>query len=788
MKTKTKLHEWFLKFDRTLSEKKWWRTTKTNMGNMFYTLKLFFSNFHLLIARTLAEGRWSRFLMLFINFIILTLGTSIVLFFAYGGICLEENVIKYGDHPYEPVNVFDAAYYLLFTNGGQNLYIGSHWVGIAITSFGILFIAVLTSMFTNYFERVGQNYLSGESTFLMKNHVVIIGTHDVLYSILNSKMGNKKTHFLIMTSKDVIQKRREILSFIDNQIDNNQIVFMYGDRTSGKDINRLSLAYAKEVFIIGDSEEIDSIEPYRDSNNMDCVELIAENPAVEKLRNDNNKLPCHVMFEYQTTFVAFQFSKMGDSYKEHIDFLPFNFYDMWAQKILVAGETDKKGEKLKYEYLDTLPNGCYIDKNSEKSVHLIVIGITKMGVALGIQAAQICHFPNFISDNSKRTRITFIDAEADVEFNYMNGRYNNLFNIARHRIVDLSSDKNESELKESELKEQEKPWDNDNSWLDVEWEFIKGRVESPNVQTYIKDCCEDKSHIVTLAVCLTRSHQSIATAMFLPTSVFENCLQILVYQRLSGTIIDTIAKSDTTKEQYRYNKLRPFGMIDCGYDPKFEKEINNQAKYIAYVYDSYYRTTIGNKEIMAWDERLVNFNDIFLSWVEYSSYEDFWSKKKQVWEKISCQLNSLSIRTKLRSIGVLIPNNRECSIENISSIIDNEIGNMQIVEHNRWNMEKLLTGYRALTDEERHELNELWDAWHNPHLSEDEKENQRQKWANKRKQLKEWPHRAHLDLCSFDVLKTCEEETILTHDIKLNAAIPYILQKENIITTTKQPS
>ena len=123
-------------------------------------------------------------------------------------------------------------------------------------------------------------------------------------------------------------------------------------------------------------------------------------------------------------------------------------------------------------------------------------------------------------------------------------------------------------------------------------------------------------------------------------------------------------------------------------------------------------------------------------------------------------------------------------MECIISKINEEIDYMQIVEHNRWNMEKLLTGYRALTDEERNELNNLWDAWHNPRLSEEEKNNERKKWANKRKQLKEWPHRAHLDICSFDVLKTCEEGTILTHDIKLNAAIPYILQKR--ITDTTQ--
>lgn len=55
------------------------------------------------------------------------------------------------------------------------------------------------------------------------------------------------------------------------------------------------------------------------------------------------------------------------------------------------------------------------------------------------------------------------------------------------------------------------------------------------------------------------------------------------------------------------------------------------------------------------------------------------------------------------------------------------------------------------------------------------------KWKDYRKMLKEWPYRAHLDLCSFDDLKNREEEDILKHDIKLNLAIPYIMRKEGKI-------
>ena len=223
---------------------------------MSHKVKLFYSNVRLRFARILAERKWSRFIWIALSVIVLISVTSLVLGYAYGGFCIKT---EYGASPYKPDNIIDAAYYLLFTNGGQNLYDGSdHWLGIIITTFGIVFIAVLTSMITNAFERISQNYLTGESTFLMEGHVVIIGTSDVIYSILSSKKKNPKTRFLIMTSQDVIEKRREVLSFL-NETCSDSIVFLHGDRTSSKDIDRLSIAYASEVFIIGDSEENDSL-------------------------------------------------------------------------------------------------------------------------------------------------------------------------------------------------------------------------------------------------------------------------------------------------------------------------------------------------------------------------------------------------------------------------------------------------------------------------------------------------------------------------------------------------
>ncbi len=737
--------------------------------NMFiYKIRLFISNIRLSFCRSLAEGRWYRVVLPIIIFVVFT---AIYLGSVYGGFCLSEKAIKYGEDPYSPTNVFDAAFYLMFNNGGENMYEGAHLVGILITSLGIVIIAILTSIITNAFDRIGQKFLSGESSFLMNDHIVIIGTSDVIYSILKSKKDSIK-RFLIMTNHDVISKRREILSFLEDKSFRKRIVFIYGDRTSQKDMERLSLAYAKEVYIIGDNEESDTIESYRDSNNMDCVTIIAENQQVKKLRKEGNKLPCHVMFEYQTTFVSFQFSEMGDSFKNDMDFLPFYFYDMWAQKVLLACEKNDNAAKSKYNYLDTLPNDKgYINKESEESVHLIIVGLTKMGMALGLQAAQVCHFPNFITDNKRRTRITFIDADADIEFNYFNGRYGDMLKCARHRYINLTND----------CRETKKLWENDDSWLDVEWEFVKGRVESPNVRSYMEEACNDKTRIVTVAVCLTRSHQSIATAMSLPAIVLQNSLQILVYQRLSGTIIDKIATSTDSKTEYRYKPLRPFGMIDCGYDPEFEKEIIQRAKYISYVYDSYYKTNQDNSEIEKkerdWDVNLDHYNDVFNMYASFKNYDECWGKKK-VWEKLSCRYNAALLDTRLRSIGVILGNNNTYSLGYISNRIKEEISNLQRVEHNRWNVEKLLSGYRTLTEQELQTLTAEWNIWNDSNISDEDRNNAKNNWDGYRKSLKDWPQRAHLDLCSFDMLQKREEKTILEHDVKLNLAIPYILKKE----------
>lgn len=78
--------------------------------------------------------------------------------------------------------------------------------------------------------------------------------------------------------------------------------------------------------------------------------------------------------------------------------------------------------------------------DSDKTVHLVILGMSRMGVALGTFAAQLLHFPNFCRGHSKKSRITFIDANADREMDFFRNRYRGLFEISSTLYKDFSQD------------------------------------------------------------------------------------------------------------------------------------------------------------------------------------------------------------------------------------------------------------------------------------------------------------------------------------------------------------
>lgn len=607
---------------------------------------------------------------------------------------------------------FDVYYHFVdpgnqyVVNGGGNRLL----VSIVSITGSVLMGGLLISIISNMIDRRVEHAREGQLKYKFKRHYVIIGFDKMAIGLIkqlfrkirdDARFKNEPYLFVIQTTSEVETVRHELLSKLDDEIDRRTII-LHGGRDSREDLERLRLPYCQEIFLLGEEGETD-----HDSINIECVTLInrilLENKKQEEkprdidmmekviLREQEKRKKCHVLFEAQSTFAVFQrndietvFKKRTDDddswyraicalhkndqstleqlkslkkdYDEQtvrlIDFLPFNFYETWAEKVLVWGKYDPHNDgvaPIVYTPLD----GEGIDYESNRHVHLVIVGMTSMGVALAMKAAHIAHYPNFERDPELKTRITFIDLNADTEFDMLRGRYSALFEQCDYRVVDTLDDSRSYEHKGTGLS-------------DIEFEFVKGAVESRLVQKLLESwtSAENRS-LLTIAICFEVPQKSIATALYMPQEVYKRALSILVRQNVSCSTIELV------RQARQYNGLRAFGMLDECYD--IDDSSLLQAKRVNFIYNRI------KPQVKEW-----------LPLVDAQA-DELWKGLSTVhrWSNI---YNAHSIPTKLRSFGLEEPENLLADKDLLEK--------MAQVEHNRWVMERLIQGYRPTTPEE----------------------------------------------------------------------------------------
>lgn len=359
---------------------------------------------------------------------------------------------------------------------------------------------------------------------------------------------------------------------------------------------------------------------------------------------------------------AFQLTDLSAEWRKYIEFHPFNFYEGWAQKILVSRQYGKGENCIEYPPLDREA----ITYESEKHVHLVIIGMSRMGVAIGVEAAHLLHFPNFCRDKNIKSVITFIDENADREMNFFCGRYRHYFEISSTHYYDMSKDeRHERFVLPTRFKGK------DADFLDVEFEFIKGRAETPAIQNLIKEWVHDSGQVLTIAVCLNYPPQSMAMGLYLPDDVYDENIPVFVRQETSSALLNMLNSKKKDEAIHKYSHVFPFGMLDNCYD--LDKKSRREGQIINYIYD--FKNKYGN--------------------VPQSCPPD--NELKDSWNKLSVSLqwsnlySAYSISPKLRSIGIT---------DGYVKLDNDQITLLAEVEHNRWNMEKLLLGFRKPTAEE----------------------------------------------------------------------------------------
>ncbi len=667
---------------------------------------------------------------------------------------------------------------------------------LGLVVFSGLLIATVNRIMATRAER----YRKGSASYRFRNHYLILGGNDMVQNIISQiwqcdAQGNPVV--VVVTGKPVEEYRKYLYSEL-NREQRDHTVILAGNMVAKELLSRLRIAWAREIFVLGDDSSL--TDESHDMDNMQCTRNIvqflpdrtkkeepAKTPKIKNLSHPSKvgnflgvayaprpgkrdvlryaidtsatgtrsshptsfPIPCYVLFEYQSTFTAFQYADFFSSVAGKIKFLPYNFYENCVQKVFVRQSPYVAGA-APAPYLP-IERDC-MTEDSDDFVHLVVIGMTRMGFAMAVQAAQIAHYPNFNRNRQCRTRITLIDEQAARMMQPFMQRYQNLFDVCRWRFMNGEENPWNEPLNDPSLGS---PYCSDDSYLgqdfiDIEWEFVEGSVSSPYIQGFLKRATADPRARVTIAACLDNPTQSAAAALYMSRSVRDRAVQILVYQRSGNALIDSISSEHIDDPTYR--NVYPFGTVADGFDYLFIKNNDRLVDTLMEQYNRMYNKT---------QDRFKDLNPSYLMktgvvargksrsarrWSNYYLANTTWGK----------------LRSAQSEAG-------EISAEVLDSLAE--------TEHNRWVVEQLLLQFRPLTRQEQTSVGALY-IQKEPYRALSLEEQRQFREANLRKERLKGEQMAHLDICSFERLKEIDNY-VVEYDYGFVRIIPDIVREIN---------
>ena len=515
----------------------------------------------------------------------------------------------------------------------------------------ILLGGLLITTLTNIVERRIANIEEGKVVYKsMKDHYIIIGYGDVTISIIRTLLETSEPQnpIVILTSQDIKMVRMKLFAQLP-AIYESRIYFYSGNIDSYEHIKNLNVDLAKEVYILGEKNEYG-----RDSKNLECVKTITQ------LRGEGKPiLTVNVQFDKLTSYSTIQKISLSDEFltsnKERtIYFRPFNFFENWARMMWgYTGRISHKYDKLDFE-----------EMTGDKYVHLVIVGFTRMGRALLLEALRQCHYPNFIErdENGKprnKTRISVVDNNMEKlkpEF------------LAQYPYLDQIKD--------------------------IDIEYLDANIQDPEIRTMLINQAKDENALLTIAISLEDPDISLSTGLCLPDEVFYSIkdnqivpsnTRVLIRQALIQEGIGRLLESDNAK----YSKVHIFGMTDKG----LCKELMNDdfAMYInAYYVICYYDHNNPNEneslvnEYKQYVEAVVSTspalsNNTFIDWVTMKEHHQF---MHNIAQRMWLLLNE----------DMRFSNRYQVDMyDTYAKYIDSPA--LMQMEHLRWNADRSIVGY-----------------------------------------------------------------------------------------------
>ena len=550
-------------------------------------------------------------------------------------------------------------------------YSGNSWMTLLFQLFvtivgAVFFTSFMINTIGNWLDGNVENVKKGHKTYLFDDHVVFFGANAMLETVLRSLTADasyKSTDYVVVTDGDVDKVRDRIYAQLPEKF-YNDVYVVYGNRTELKMFDDLYLKRAKSIYVLGEDAEA-----FHDARNLECWNLLRTHCVGMK-----SPIDCFLVLDRASAVRSFLYKENGGS-TECLNLTVINAVENLAQRVFVSRGFDEGGS---YPSLD----GDGIGKDSDKHVHLVAVGMTQVSYAMATTAAHICHFPNF--SRGIRTKITFVMPGIRREMDFFRGRYSHLMELSYSRYVSVDeygNERVEEHFPDRKYLTEEYLAKDPKGFLDVEWEFIDAGIETEYVRSMLRNYAEEHRmgrKQLSLALCEHDAEGNVAASMCLPPEIYDEKIPVFVYQPYSGEILNF------ARDTGRYGNIYPFGLkVDC-FDPWLQTRLM-RARRIKYVYDMQYQ----GKPVTSIPEDA----DLMQDWFR---------------TMYSHQLSNLyaanSVEMKLRSI-------RKNAGEDLGQLSPDDIAVLAEIEHNRWNVERLICGLRAMPADMRAKLrNELCSA------------------------------------------------------------------------------
>ena len=445
-----------------------------------------------------------------------------------------------------------------------------------------------------------------------------------------------------------------------------------------------------------------------DMKNLGIVRRLCEN------NKGRHPVKCHLLLHSSQVLRLFHDDSFAADLRGKADIYPFTLESEWAQRIF----TLLPGQKSDFSFTDRIPQTV----ESEKTVHIVLMGLGEMTETLAEHAALTCHYSNYTRNHSLRTRITVVDEDMGNQMHGFIHRHKPLFDNCFYRFVDLKLSRGVS------VRDFHRP-DYDGireDWVDVEWEFVNGGIWSEVLRSKLAAWAADESQFLSVIFAHESDDRNIAGALEIASLRASNDFPVLV----------KVASEEVIEMSYELKGFKPFGMQDLEYD--IDQPLVSMAAMVNYVYECCYEDNYlkaaGSKEVFSPVE------------IDTAAAGKSWQQLPYS-RRMANICNAMTIPVKMRSLGYEMKD-----WNTFYAITAKETALLAEMEHNRWNVATLMLGFRPVTASEEKEIEAdvtLKKEYRNKHV--------------------------HYDLRSYkDLRADVTGRNVNTYDICLAAAIPLI--------------